>query len=103
MIEKFNLMSKEMKKNIECRISINYYYVCENEYLEILEIKKAKSGKENKSSYFLIKVINRNECRCCFWTIDIFKYRYEVAESIFNLFCYDYQEYQVNYIVCLEI
>jgi len=78
MVEKFNLIAKEMSKNIESGLSIDYNYISEGEVLEILKNNTYKN-KVNIS----IHVANKVEKRSYFWTVDVFKNRYEIALSRF--------------------
>ena len=78
MIEKFNLWAREMNRNIETKISIEYHNFTNYEAVEVLKNRSYK----NKIN-IQVEIINYEEGRRYKWPLDIFENRYELVESIF--------------------
>lgn len=81
MIEKFNLMGKEMRRRIEAGLSIEYKYISEGEMIDALKNNSYKSKLK-----ILIHVINKEELRGYYWSTEVFKNRFEHAVDAFELY-----------------
>lgn len=80
-VEKFNLIAKEMKKRVECGLSIEYRYISEAEIVEVVKNKSYKSKLK-----ITVHVINREEGRSYYWPLDIFRNRLEHADELWEEF-----------------
>lgn len=67
-----------MNKNVECGLSIDYKYFSGGEVVDIL-----KNAAYKNKLRIVIHVVNKNERRGYFWSVDVFKNRFELALSLF--------------------
>ena len=81
-----------MEKNIDCGLSVEYQYIGDGEVMEVL-----KSGSYRNKLKILIHVFNRDERRSYIWNMDVFRYRFDLALSMFEVFIRNPRDPQVNY------
>lgn len=91
MVEKFNLIAKEMNKDVECGLSVEYQYIGDGEVLEVL-----KSSSYKNKMKITIHVFNRAERRSYIWNLNVFKHRFELAISMFEIFIRTPKDPQVH-------
>ena len=81
MVEKFNLMAREMNKKVKCGLSVEYKYISQSEIAEVLKTAGYKAKFK-----IIVHVINHDERRSYYWDVETFKNRYEIAEERFHAY-----------------
>ena len=81
MLEKFNLWGREMGRNLEGKVHIEYRNFTNYEIIDSL-----KNNRNFCRFCLMIKILNYEEGRSYKWTVDIFKNRYEILENLFERF-----------------
>ena len=79
VVEKFNLIAKEMNKKVEAGLSIEYRFICDAEI-----VGASKNSMYKSKLNITVHVINRDEGRSYYWPLDIFRNRYEHALQMWD-------------------
>lgn len=80
-VQKFNLIAKEMSKKIECGLSIEYRYITDAEIVE-----SSKNNTYKSKLKITVHVIHHEEGRSYYWSLDIFRNRFEHALEMWDEF-----------------
>jgi hypothetical protein len=88
-VEKFNLIAKEMSKKVESGLSIEYKYISDAEIVET-----SKNSLYRSKLKITVHVINRDEGRSYYWSVDIFRNRFEHAMQMWEEFIRQGKKFQ---------